>query len=116
MGSIEGHDLCYPFTVTINPYRITINHIFLLVLINKITKVAIRKKIYIDQAIIRNIILLYLTHLFHIVIINAYIAFSMGIFINEEIAGYFTDNFEVHSSCIIVSRLGIHYSLTQGRY
>src|SRR5205085_1807422 len=79
----------------------TINHVFALVLIDHITKIAVRKKVGVDQAIvIRYICLLHLCYLLHFIIKCGDPDTVAGIFIYQEMTSYFSDDLEIHFSAV----------------
>src|SRR5260221_13009044 len=105
MSSIQLHYVPCLFSITINFRGHTIHYVFVLVLVDHVTKITVGEKVSIDHAvIIGNIILLYFGYLNHIVIQHGYPVFAPDIFIDKKVAAYFAGYFKVSTTTIIFIR------------
>ncbi len=108
MCRIQLGDLRGFLSISINFYRITIDHTFFLVFIDHIGEVVVRKKVGVDQPVAWHIVLLFPAHLLHFIIVDSYVVFIPYVFINEKITRDLSNNFKINPPAIVTVRLGIH--------
>jgi hypothetical protein len=73
--------------------------------------IVVRIEIDVDQSFVGQVLVLYFIHLLHFIIIYTDKVLAAYVFINKEVARYFADDLEIHTTIVRSVRLRINNSL-----